>query len=100
MLEIVDYFAAHQDIFIAAAGPGHWNDPDQVKIPLPHKPNMLFSLFKSALFLLTCFTSKYYMSTVNVMNMYTYKIMYSNLGLNGNETLDLYITSFIHVRSW
>ncbi|XP_020904932.1 alpha-N-acetylgalactosaminidase [Exaiptasia diaphana] len=32
ILHILDYFAANQDIFIAAAGPGHWNDPDMLTI--------------------------------------------------------------------
>ena len=31
VLGIVDHFAANQDTFIAAAGPGHWNDPDMVR---------------------------------------------------------------------
>ncbi|XP_031564497.1 alpha-N-acetylgalactosaminidase-like [Actinia tenebrosa] len=30
ILHILDYFAANQDTFIAAAGPGHWNDPDML----------------------------------------------------------------------
>ena len=30
MLGILDHFAENQDIFTAAAGPGHWNDPDMV----------------------------------------------------------------------
>jgi septum formation topological specificity factor MinE len=33
-LHILDYFAANQDVFVAAAGPGHWNDPDMVNINL------------------------------------------------------------------
>ena len=32
MLRIVDHFAENQDTFIAAAGPGHWNDPDMVRM--------------------------------------------------------------------
>lgn len=32
ILMIVDHFAKNQDTFIAAAGPGHWNDPDMVRI--------------------------------------------------------------------
>ncbi|XP_073244064.1 alpha-N-acetylgalactosaminidase-like isoform X2 [Porites lutea] len=28
VLSIVDHFAENQDTFTAAAGPGHWNDPD------------------------------------------------------------------------
>ncbi|XP_001629503.3 alpha-N-acetylgalactosaminidase [Nematostella vectensis] len=32
VMHIVDYFAANQDTFIAAAGPGHWNDPDELII--------------------------------------------------------------------
>ena len=30
VLHILDYFAANQDTFAAVAGPGAWNDPDQV----------------------------------------------------------------------
>ena len=30
MLGIVEYFAQNQDTFTAVAGPGQWNDPDQV----------------------------------------------------------------------
>ncbi|XP_029204318.2 alpha-N-acetylgalactosaminidase-like isoform X1 [Acropora millepora] len=32
VLKIVDHFAGNQDTFIAAAGPGHWNDPDMLVI--------------------------------------------------------------------
>ncbi|KAJ7384568.1 hypothetical protein OS493_021199 [Desmophyllum pertusum] len=32
VLEIVDHFADNQDTFTAAAGPGHWNDPDMLVI--------------------------------------------------------------------
>ena len=32
VLSIVDHFAEKQDTFTAAAGPGHWNDPDMVRI--------------------------------------------------------------------
>lgn len=31
MLGILDVFAKNQDTFTAAAGPGHWNDPDMVR---------------------------------------------------------------------
>ena len=27
----IDYYGDHQDIIIANAGPGHWNDPDMVR---------------------------------------------------------------------
>ncbi|GIY86114.1 alpha-N-acetylgalactosaminidase [Caerostris darwini] len=30
VLSIVDFYAAHQDELVAAAGPGHWNDPDMI----------------------------------------------------------------------
>nr|XP_042906106.1 alpha-N-acetylgalactosaminidase isoform X2 [Parasteatoda tepidariorum] len=30
VLSIIDFYAAHQDELIAAAGPGHWNDPDMI----------------------------------------------------------------------
>ncbi|KAG1698135.1 Alpha-N-acetylgalactosaminidase [Nymphon striatum] len=30
VLGIINYFGDHQDILIAAAGPGHWNDPDMI----------------------------------------------------------------------
>ena len=26
----IDYYGDHQDVIIANAGPGHWNDPDMV----------------------------------------------------------------------
>lgn len=29
---ILDWFAKHQDRFIPYAGPGHWNDPDMVRL--------------------------------------------------------------------
>lgn len=32
VLRIVDHFAENQDTFIAAAGPGHWNDPDMLVV--------------------------------------------------------------------
>ena len=30
MERTIDYYGDHQDIIIANAGPGHWNDPDMV----------------------------------------------------------------------
>ena len=30
MTGIIDYYAKNQDTLIKAAGPGHWNDPDEV----------------------------------------------------------------------
>ncbi|KAF8795467.1 Alpha-N-acetylgalactosaminidase like protein [Argiope bruennichi] len=30
ILGIVDYYSQNQDEFVAAAGPGHWNDPDMI----------------------------------------------------------------------
>ena len=27
----IDYYGDHQDVIIANAGPGHWNDPDMVR---------------------------------------------------------------------
>ncbi|CAL1263603.1 unnamed protein product [Larinioides sclopetarius] len=30
VLSIVDFYAAHQDELVSAAGPGHWNDPDMI----------------------------------------------------------------------
>ncbi|RMX37256.1 hypothetical protein pdam_00011398 [Pocillopora damicornis] len=32
VLGILDHFAENQDTFVAAAGPGHWNDPDMLVI--------------------------------------------------------------------
>ena len=32
MLGIVDYYAENQETLIKAAGPGHWNDPDEVGV--------------------------------------------------------------------
>lgn len=32
VLGIVEHFAQNQDTFIAVAGPGHWNDPDQLVV--------------------------------------------------------------------
>ena len=32
VLGIVEHFAQNQDIFTAVAGPGRWNDPDQVSL--------------------------------------------------------------------
>ncbi|XP_068693628.1 alpha-N-acetylgalactosaminidase-like isoform X1 [Montipora foliosa] len=32
VLNIVDHFAENQDTYIAAAGPGHWNDPDMLVV--------------------------------------------------------------------
>ena len=32
VLSIVDYYAKVQDDLIPAAGPGHWNDPDEVSL--------------------------------------------------------------------
>ena len=46
VLKIVDHFAENQDTFIAAAGPGHWNDPDMVRMILILFPLIdLFSLY-------------------------------------------------------
>ncbi|GFS97436.1 alpha-N-acetylgalactosaminidase [Trichonephila clavipes] len=30
VLSIIDFYASHQDELVAAAGPGHWNDPDMI----------------------------------------------------------------------
>jgi hypothetical protein len=30
VLTIIDYYAENQDALIKAAGPGNWNDPDEV----------------------------------------------------------------------
>ena len=30
MERTIDYYGDHQDVIIANAGPGHWNDPDMV----------------------------------------------------------------------
>ncbi|GFY45494.1 alpha-N-acetylgalactosaminidase [Trichonephila inaurata madagascariensis] len=30
ILSIVDYYITNQEEFVAAAGPGHWNDPDMI----------------------------------------------------------------------
>lgn len=38
--DIMDYFALKQDFWQQYAGPGHWNDPDMVKI-LNEKQNPL-----------------------------------------------------------
>ena len=32
VLGILDHFAENQDTFIKAAEPGHWNDPDMVRL--------------------------------------------------------------------
>ena len=32
VLGTIDHYAEKQDTFTAAAGPGHWNDPDMVRI--------------------------------------------------------------------
>lgn len=29
---IIDYYGNHQDVIVPNAGPGHWNDPDMVRI--------------------------------------------------------------------
>ena len=28
---VIDYYGDNQDVIIANAGPGHWNDPDMVR---------------------------------------------------------------------
>ena len=30
LIRIIDWYGDHQDEMIPVAGPGHWNDPDQV----------------------------------------------------------------------
>lgn len=30
VLSIIDYYAENQDALVKAAGPGNWNDPDEV----------------------------------------------------------------------
>ncbi|KAG8201188.1 hypothetical protein JTE90_028843 [Oedothorax gibbosus] len=30
VLSIIDFYAAHQEELVSAAGPGHWNDPDMI----------------------------------------------------------------------
>lgn len=30
VLNIIDYYAENQDALVEAAGPGNWNDPDEV----------------------------------------------------------------------
>jgi len=32
VLSILDWFSANQDVLQPAAGPGHWNDPDMVRL--------------------------------------------------------------------
>ena len=32
MASVIDYYGDNQDVIIANAGPGHWNDPDMVRI--------------------------------------------------------------------
>lgn len=32
VLSILDWFFANQDVLQPAAGPGHWNDPDMVRL--------------------------------------------------------------------
>ena len=34
LLRIVEWYGDHQDEMIPVAGPGNWNDPDQVRISL------------------------------------------------------------------
>ena len=29
---VIDYYGDNQDVIIANAGPGHWNDPDMVRL--------------------------------------------------------------------
>ena len=29
---VIDHYGDNQDVIIANAGPGHWNDPDMVRI--------------------------------------------------------------------
>jgi len=29
---IIDYYGNNQDVIVPNAGPGHWNDPDMVRI--------------------------------------------------------------------
>ena len=32
MASVIDHYGDNQDVIIANAGPGHWNDPDMVRI--------------------------------------------------------------------
>lgn len=32
VLSILDWFSTNQDVLQPAAGPGHWNDPDTVRL--------------------------------------------------------------------
>ena len=32
MASVIDYYGDNQDVIIANAGPGHWNDPDMVRM--------------------------------------------------------------------
>ena len=32
MASVIDHYGDNQDVIIANAGPGHWNDPDMVRM--------------------------------------------------------------------
>ena len=42
----IDYYGDHQDVIIANAGPGHWNDPDMVSAAIYlsslHRPHITY----------------------------------------------------------
>ena len=37
MASVIDHYGDNQDVIIANAGPGHWNDPDMVRDELNFK---------------------------------------------------------------
>ena len=38
---VIDYYGDNQDVIIANAGPGHWNDPDMVRIVFHYKKSLI-----------------------------------------------------------
>ena len=44
MASVIDYYGDNQDVIIANAGPGHWNDPDMVRFPV-YVLEALFEMF-------------------------------------------------------
>lgn len=46
VLNIIDWFSNNQEVLVAAAGPGRWNDPDMVSLS-PSKKGHIRSLLVS-----------------------------------------------------
>ena len=58
MASVIDHYGDNQDVIIANAGPGHWNDPDMVRMFNYFKAFIWFNLGAKYLGLITLVTTK------------------------------------------